>query len=581
MKNDSDSTESREGKLIGLNEAVRRFVGPRMKVHLAGGIGGPSAAICELIRQYRGRSPEFTIIQSTLTGHGLNLVHCGIVKKLVCAVCTDISASARPSRIVQKAYADKTIELENWSLYSLQQRLMAGAFGFPFMPTRSVLGTTIASDNKGSFREMEDPFGTDGKVGIVQALNPDVSIVHGCVADAEGNVILAAPYGEDLWGSLAAKRVIATVEKIVPTQFIRRFAALVKIPSYMVSAVCVAPMGLHPFSIPNPGIDDFEPYEKDVDFLVELSKASKGGSLDAWIDEWIMGCATHRDYLNKLGAARIRSLKERSRAIGGASSSPPLTHSGYTPGDYDPKQMMLIALGREIVKSVVEREHKVVLAGAGAGSTAAFMAYFQLKPKGYEIELLTGNGQVGYTPVPGESILASEAGVRSCKMLSDTIMTQGVFVGGKNNRCLSVLGAGQMDKYGNINSTVTSTGQFLVGSGGANDVLNAQEVIMALDQSNERFVESLPYVTGRGHAVTTVVSTMGVFRKPNPEEELYLVACFADGGATSLEEKIEKVRQYCGWPVKLGPQVEEVPGPSREELQLLQWLISSPGAKSH
>jgi len=491
-------------------------------------------------------------------------------------VCTDISASARPSKIIQKAYAGKTINLENWSLYSLQQRLMAGAFGIPFMPTRSVVGSDIASDKEESFAEMEDPFGAAGKVGIVRALNPDVSIVHGCVADMEGNVILAAPYGEDLWGPLAAKNVIVTVEKIVPAHFIRKFAALVKIPGYMVSAICVAPMGLHPFSISNPGIDDFEPYEKDTDFLVELSKASRGGDLDAWIDAWIAGCANHQEYLDKLGEKRIRSLKEKSRVVIGATFAlPPVEGDGSSPWEYDPKQMMLIALAREIHGSVRGQEHRVILAGAGAGSTAAFMAYFQLTPKGYEIELLTGNGQIGYTPVPGESILANEAGVRSCTMLSDTIMTQGVFVGGKNNRCLSVLGAGQMDKYGNINSTVTASGQFLVGSGGANDALNAKEVIIALDQSKDRFVESLPYITGPGHAVTTVVSTMGVFKKSASEDELLLVACFSDGRATSLDEKIERVRQNCGWPMKLGPRIEEVPAPSREELQLLRWLVPS------
>ena len=227
MKERSDSVRSGEGKLIDLDEAVRRFVSPGIKIHLAAGIGGPSAAICEITRQYRGMNPGFTIIQSTLTGHALNLVHCGLVRRLVCAVCADISSSARPSKIIQKAYTDKTIELENWSLYTLQQRLMAGAFGVPFMPTRSVLGSTIARDNEMSFREMKDPFGSDGTVGVVRALNPDVSIVHGCVADVEGNVIMAAPYGEDLWGPLAAKSVVVTVEKVVPTRFIRDHSALV------------------------------------------------------------------------------------------------------------------------------------------------------------------------------------------------------------------------------------------------------------------------------------------------------------------------------------------------------------------
>ena len=64
-----------QGKILNLRDAVERYVKPGMQVHLAGGIGGPSAAICEIIRRFRGKNPGFTLIQSTVTGHGLNLVH--------------------------------------------------------------------------------------------------------------------------------------------------------------------------------------------------------------------------------------------------------------------------------------------------------------------------------------------------------------------------------------------------------------------------------------------------------------------------------------------------------------------------
>ena len=63
-------------KLLPLTEAVRRYVKPGMKLHLAGGIGGPSAAICEIIRQYWDTTPGFVLIQSTVSGHAINLLHC-------------------------------------------------------------------------------------------------------------------------------------------------------------------------------------------------------------------------------------------------------------------------------------------------------------------------------------------------------------------------------------------------------------------------------------------------------------------------------------------------------------------------
>jgi acyl CoA:acetate/3-ketoacid CoA transferase alpha subunit/acyl CoA:acetate/3-ketoacid CoA transferase beta subunit len=565
------SVVKEQGKVLNLGEAVKRFVKPGMKLHLAAGIGGPSAAICEIIRQFWRMNPEFTLIQSTVTGHALNLVQTKLVKKLICSVCANISASGRPSKVIQAACESKQIELENWTLNSLQQRLMAGAWGVPFMPTRSVVGTSIAEDNAASFKTMDDPFGSGTKVGLASALLPDISIVHGCVADVEGNTILPAPYGEDLWGALASKGgAIVTVEKIVPTEFIKKYAALVKIPSHAVNAVALAPLGLHPFSFANPGISDIEPYEKDVDFLDILYEASASEhALDEWIKEWILHCEDHAQYLEKLGKARVIELKEKATRVRSESVPASLPQED---AEFEPREMMLITLAREILSSVNRHGHQLVLAGAGAAATAAFLAYYQLKSAGFELG--TGNGQVGYTPIPGEPILASEAGVRRSKLLTDTVMMQGVFVGGENNRCLSILGAGQMDKQGNINSTKTSKGKFLVGSGGANDALNAREAIICLDQSKDRFVETLAYVTGRGDAVTTVVSTMGVFRKPNPQDELHLVACFPNPQVRSQEEIVNEIRNHCGWELKTAPVVETVSRPSAEELQLLRWLTT-------
>jgi len=562
------------GKVLDLKEAVQRYVKPGMKLHLAGGIGGPSAAICELIRQYWGRNPGFTLIQSTVTGHAINLVHCRIANKLICSVCANIAASGRPSKTVQAAIESKQIELENWSLNSLQQRLMAGAFGVPFMPTRSVSGSSMAKDNEASFRTIADPFGSGETVGLAGALLPDLSIVHGCAADADGNVILPAPYGEDVWGALAAKEgAIVTVEKIVPADCIRKYAALVKIPAYAVKAVAPAPLGLHPFSLASPGMEDIDTYEKDVDFLNVLYEASAAEhALDNWIREWIMECEDHQNYLDKLGKERIAALKEKSRRAKKDFEPGPPAQEEAAAG-FTPKEMMLIALSREILGSVERGGHRLILAGAGVASTAAFLAYFRLRPAGFELG--TGNGQIGYTPVPGEPILASEANVRSSKLLTDTIMMQGVFVGGENNKCLSILGAGQMDRHGNINSTLTSKGKFLVGSGGVNDALNAREAIICLDQSKDRFVDKLAYVTGVGHAVMTVVSTMGVFRRPSPKDELHLAACLPDPHRPALEERIREIRNHCGWDLKTAPVVEDLPGPSPEELRLLRWLTTN------
>jgi acyl CoA:acetate/3-ketoacid CoA transferase alpha subunit/acyl CoA:acetate/3-ketoacid CoA transferase beta subunit len=568
-----DNLELKAGaksKLLPLKEAVRCYVKPGMKLHLAGGIGGPSAAIGEIIRQYYGKNPGFVLIQSTVTGHAINLLHCNLVKKLIFSACADISTSGRPSKVMQKIWAEKSIELENWSLNSLQQRLMAGAMGVSFMPTRSISRSSMALDNKESFQEIDDPFGSGEKVGLVQAINPDISIVHGCAADENGNTILPIPYGDDLWGPLASSGVLVTVEKIVPTDFIRKHAALVKIPGHIVKAVSVAPLGLHPFSLANPGISDLNAYETDIKFLQDLHRAfADSQKLDDWIKEWVIDCATPEDYLKKLGEHRVKALQEI--AIAGAEH-PDFSSLPEMEPEYSQEEMVLIAAAREIVRSVLKSEHRTILVGAGSRAVAVLLAYHQLRARGYELEIITGNGQIGYEPQPGPLGAQSAGAVYHSKMVTDTVTVQGVFIGGKNNKCLSVLGVGQIDKYGNTNSTTTSQGQFLVGSGGANDAANAQEVLVILNQSKDRFPETLPYITCPGDRVTTVVSTMGIFKKPTDKGELQLAACLPDPKLSSLEDAIKQVQDHCGWPLKLADKVEEISKPTPDELKLLRGL---------
>jgi acyl CoA:acetate/3-ketoacid CoA transferase alpha subunit len=595
-----------EGKVLPLGEAIKRFVKPGIKLHLAGGIGGPSAAICEIIRQYWHQTPQFTLIQSTLAAHSINLVYRNLVRKLIFSACPpDVTGSMHPNKLIQKAFEENKMEMENWSLCSLQQRLMAGALGVPFMPTRSILGSQMALDNGESFQEINHPFEPGTKAGVVKALNPDISIVHGCIADVTGNTVLAAPIGDDLWGSLASSNgVLVIVEKIVDTDVIRKHSALVKIPGFVVNAVSEAPLGVHPFSLFGSGIDEFEAYGQDTEFLMELHKAYKDNKLDDWLQKWVIECPTHEDYLNELGSQRIKSLKEIATKERGYDESPPVftplespaIHGGgkapsfltgfpqpspglAAKGAVDGETMMPVVLAREIVRSVRKSSHRAILVGGGSRTIGGWIAYYLLKNEGYDVELIIGNGQIGCTPQRGEGIMASMALMRSATMLTDVITTHGVFVGGRNNKCLAVLGAGQIDPYGNINSTKGSDGRFLVGSGGANDSVNAQEVIIVIDQSRNRFVENLPYITCPGNQVSTVISTMGVFRKTSPKEKLSLAACFPDPNLPTLEERIEHIQDHCGWPLKITDPIEEIAGPNDYELQLWHWLLSPPSSR--
>ena len=71
-------------------------------------------------------------------------------------------------------------------------------------------------------------------------------------------------------------------------------------------------------------------------------------------------------------------------------------------------------------------------------------------------------------------MLISPANMATAKMISDSLDLHGVGAGGINSRCLGVMGAGQIDKNGNINSTIIRSRKgkdiYLAGAGGGAEV---------------------------------------------------------------------------------------------------------------
>lgn len=188
------------------------------------------------------------------------------------------------------------------------------------------------------------------------------------------------------------------------------------------------------------------------------------------------------------------------------------------------------------------------------------------------MDLLVGSGLVGYAPRPADPQLANPGNVATCKMLSDTIYTYSIFVGGENSKCLSVLSGGQIDKHGNINSTRMSKEVFLSGSGGANDGINAREVVVVMPQSPSRLVNRVEYVTCPGDRVTALITTMGVFEKSEDSNELMLTGYFPELSGPTPEEKIKKIRENSACDFQVSSKVREVAPVTVEELVMLRML---------
>ncbi|MDI7251804.1 MAG: CoA-transferase, partial [Actinomycetota bacterium] len=505
-------SETSENKVMDLHRAVGELVRPGMHLHLGHAYMRPNAALYEICRRFWRKDPGFTVSSLGFIANMVLLVHGGLARKLITTFCGDSYPFPGPNRVYQEAYREGWLEIENWTVLTLPQRLMAGAMGVEWMPTHSLLGSSMEEENAGDFRVVEMPDGS--RVGMVRALRPDLTLIHAWAADRAGNVLLTPPYAENVFAAFAAREgVLATVEQVVPTSFLRRYSHFVKVPGYLVRAVCPAPMGVHPSGASNQGIKEFDAYAEDEEFMLRLREACRSEeTLEEWVREWLLGVESHEHYLAKLGHERIWYLKGRAAGDSWVSELADRVTSIPDTEEYTPVEMMVVEAARLLRRRVREAGYRTILAGIGASNLAAWKAWYDLRKEGVPVELMAEVGFYGYTPRPADPFIFNFRNIPTCVMLTDILTVLGSMVGAASSRAIGALGAGQVDRFGNINSTkIPELKLFLVGSGGACDVaLGAGEVLVTVAQDRLRTPERVSYVTAPGERVKTVVTTEGV-----------------------------------------------------------------------
>ena len=373
----------------------------------------------------------------------------------------------------------------------------------------------MAQENKDSFCQILDPFGSRKQINLMKALKPDIALIHGWAADPAGNTIVA-PYitgGEYSHGAKASKNgVVVSVEQIVSTQFIRENSALVTIPAGIVNSVSLAELGAHPQGmVSDYGVEQFQPYAEDYEFTGERIQASRDPqSLDNWIKNWVLDCPNHDEYLKKLGRDKISFLKEKGTKkhwrdnldINALSHSP----------EYNSREMMVIAAARKTKELIIKNNYDGVLCGIGTSGLPGWLAYYDLRKENYDLNLWIGSGVYGFSPCPGDPQLCSLPTIMSARMLTNGLEAYGIFLGGNHKgKYMSILSAAQIDRYGNLNSTKISETSYIIGSGGSNDASNANEVLVVIPQSKRRFVPKVPYITCPGDNMRVIVSDLGIF----------------------------------------------------------------------
>ncbi|RHX88625.1 CoA-transferase [Leptospira stimsonii] len=567
------------------DEMIREIVKPGMSLHLSATMSRPNALIYSLARCFQFTNPEFTISMAGIHSSAHALTISKIVKKMITGFAGDNYPKPSPNSLYSNLLDGTPFELELWSLLSLVQRLMAGAMRLPGFITNSLLGSDMILDKLGktaflfpdpqSVSQKETlPYTQDykGKKGTdlayILPLNPDYTLLHAVIGDEDGNLVLCPPSGEGYWGALAAKQgVIATVERIVPKGSIP--PELVTIPGNRIVGLSVAEFGAHPQSLrvfPLPGISVFEglsTYLDDYEFQIEANEAANVPSkAEKWYSDFVNLPGGHAEYLDRLGKTRLRRLKQIPKENKALKLEDPKTVN-------DSEQMIILA-ARAIQEYVKTKGYKTILAGIGAAHISAWTAAHFLEKEGIQVQVITELGFYSMKPHTGDVFLFSQLHTKDCTMLSDITSILGTVV---PDHCLGVLGAAEVDWFGNINSTRTTKGKFLVGSGGANDIAASADCIVVAKANRGRFVKKVNYITSVGDRVMEAICQFGRFqRQPNSDHVFEFTHWIAPPSDEEMEPD-EAVLRYTSWlpPDEDLPLQEEKPV-TPEELTVLREL---------
>jgi glutaconate CoA-transferase subunit B len=238
-------------------------------------------------------------------------------------------------------------------------------------------------------------------------------------------------------------------------------------------------------------------------------------------------------------------------------------------------EMMAIVAARSL------RAGQVCFVGIGLPSTAANLARIL---RGPSLVLVYESGPIGAKPdrLPlsiGDGILSTTADtvVSVPEIFNYWLQPGRIDVG--------FLGAAQMDRFGNLNTTVIGDYRTpkvrLPGAGGAPEIAaSCREIFIVMKQGPRTFVDKLDFVTSvgfgagpgdrerlglRGGGPVRVVTDLGVL-EPDPQTREFAMTSLHPGVTA------EAARRATGWPLRIADGVSTTDAPTHAELSALRTL---------
>jgi glutaconate CoA-transferase, subunit B len=242
---------------------------------------------------------------------------------------------------------------------------------------------------------------------------------------------------------------------------------------------------------------------------------------------------------------------------------------------------MMIAVAARMLKGA-----RTVFVGVGLPNIACNLARITVAP---DMEMIYESGVYGARPerlplsIGDPTLVSGAVSVVSMADLFGLYLQRGLVE-------IALLGGAQIDKYGNLNSSVI--GDYakpktrLPGSGGACEIAtNAQRTFMIMRLKRRAFVEKTDFITSPGHlsggdsrarlglpgkGPEIVITDKAILNFDNAEREMQLSALYP--GVSEAD-----VRAETGWELRRAPKLEQVSAPSVEDLRLIREELDPSG----
>jgi glutaconate CoA-transferase subunit A len=201
----------------------------------------PTAAAHEAIRQgFR----DLTLIRMTPDLVYDQMVGMGMAKKMVFSYAGNpgVGLLRRVRDAVENGFPHR-LEIEEHSHAAMANAYEAGAAGLPCAVFRGYKGADLRRVNP-DIRTVTCPF-TGEELAAIPAHRPDVAIIHAQKASEKGDALIEGIIGVQKEAALSAKRVVVTVEEVVPS-FKGLHPNLTILPHWTIDAIAVVPGGAHP-----------------------------------------------------------------------------------------------------------------------------------------------------------------------------------------------------------------------------------------------------------------------------------------------------------------------------------------------